>query len=56
MLLIAGFFLGALFGGWRARSKGGDRLDMAQYAAIHGILLALLVLVFGVILGRIYGF
>lgn len=44
MLLPLAFLLGAFFGWRRARVRGGDRLDCLQYAAVHGILFALLAL------------
>lgn len=56
MLPIFAFVAAGLFGGLRARKKGGNRMDMAQYAAIYGIVTYLVVLVIGVIVGRIYGF
>jgi hypothetical protein len=45
MLLLLAFVLGAVFGWRRAAVRGGDRLDMLQYAAVHGILFVLLTLV-----------
>ena len=45
MLLLLAFALGALFGWRRARLRDGDRLDMLQYAAVYGILFALVTLV-----------
>lgn len=42
MIVIAAGLVGAGFGAWRAKSRGGGRLDMAQYAAAHGIAFALL--------------
>jgi len=44
MAAIIGFILGALFGGWRAARRGGDGKDIAQYAAVYGIILGLLAL------------
>jgi hypothetical protein len=45
MLLPLAFALGALVGWRRATARGGDRLDKLQYAAVHGILFALVALV-----------
>lgn len=45
MLLPLAFLLGAIFGWRRAHRRGGDLLDCLQYAAVHGILAALLALV-----------
>lgn len=42
MIVIAGILAGAVWGGLRARRQGGNRLDMAQYAAVYGILFGLL--------------
>ncbi|MDF1854112.1 hypothetical protein [Pseudooceanicola sp.] len=41
MLVIIGAVLGALFGGWRARSRGGKTVDVLQYAVVHAMILAL---------------
>jgi hypothetical protein len=41
MFVIGGFLLGAVGGGLRARSRGGKRADIAQYAAVYGLLFAL---------------
>jgi phosphate/sulfate permease len=45
MLLPLAFALGALFGWRRAVARGGDRLDKLQYAAVHGIIFALVTLI-----------
>lgn len=42
MIVIAGLLFGALLGAVRARARGGNRLDIAQYAAAHAIAFALL--------------
>ncbi len=42
MIVIAGAVIGAALGAWRAKSRGGGPLDMAQYAGAHAIALALL--------------
>ena len=53
MLLPIAFVLGALFG-WRRRGhRGGDRLDQLQYAAVHGILFALVTLVATILAQRL---
>ena len=41
MLVIAGGVVGAVLGLLAARKQGGNKLDMAQYAAAGGIALAL---------------
>lgn len=42
MIVIAGALLGASWGAWLARSRGGKPADMAQYAAAFAIAFALL--------------
>lgn len=42
MFVIGGFLLGALAGGYRAKTRGGKTADILQYAFVHGLILALL--------------
>jgi len=42
MIVIAAALIGAALGASRARARGGNRLDMAQYGAAHAIAFALL--------------
>lgn len=42
MIVIAASILGAIWGGLLARRRGGNRLDIAQYAAGFAILFAIL--------------
>lgn len=42
ILPLGGLVLGALLGAWRARSAGGARLDLLQWAAVGAIIGALL--------------
>lgn len=42
MIMIAFFLIGALGGALRAKKRGGNRLDMAQYAAIYGMIFGLI--------------
>lgn len=44
--------IGAVLGGMNARKRGGNRMDIAQYAAGYAIAFALLGLVITVILDR----
>jgi hypothetical protein len=44
MIELAAAAAGAGLGAWRARRRGGNRLDMAQYGAAHAILFALVAL------------
>ena len=41
-MILAAFLIGAAIGAWRAKSRNGSRLDMLWYAAIFGIIAALL--------------
>ncbi len=38
MIVLAGLVVGAVWGATSARRSGGNRLDMAQYAAVWGII------------------
>lgn len=51
MIVILAFIIGAALGAYRAKKRGGNRLDMAQYGAVYGIGLALVAL-FLVIIGE----
>lgn len=52
MFVIGGLLLGAVGGGFRARSRGGKPADIAQYAAVYGILFGLIGLFITIILDR----
>ncbi|MFA8442897.1 hypothetical protein [Yoonia sp.] len=39
---LSGLFIGALFGAWRAKTKGGTRKDMLQWGAAFAIFFALI--------------
>jgi len=41
MIVLAGLALGIVWGIRQARSRGGNRLDMAQYGAVYGIAFAI---------------
>ncbi|WP_176440984.1 hypothetical protein [Oceanicola sp. 22II-s10i] len=41
MLVIIGVVLGAAWGGWRAKARGGKRADILQYAAVHALIFAI---------------
>lgn len=41
MIVLAGIVLGALWGSYRAVKRGGNRLDIAQYAAVNAIIFGL---------------
>lgn len=55
ILPLAGLLIGAVWGALRARSRGGNRLDMAQWGAAHGVALAVLGLFLLIILSRLAG-
>ena len=38
MIVLAGLLGGAFWGGMTARKRGGNRRDIAQYAAVHAII------------------
>lgn len=53
MIILSGLVFGALLGAGRARRRGGNGADIAQYATVHGILFALIGLFVTLALGRI---
>jgi hypothetical protein len=55
MIGLVAFVLGALWGAYVARKRGGNRLDVLQYAAVHGIILALVAIVVTVIFANATG-
>ncbi len=50
MLPLIGGLGGAAWGLWLAKKRGGNRMDLAQYAAGYGILWAILGLIASIIL------
>lgn len=52
MVIIAFAFVGALIGGFTARSRGGTRLDIAQYATAYGLAFGIIGLFITVFLTR----
>jgi len=52
MIIIAGVVIGALWGGLTARRRGGNRLDVAQYAAVGAIAGAIVGLIATIIVAR----
>jgi hypothetical protein len=52
MIIIAGLLGGGTIGALTARKRGGNRLDMAQYAAAFGIAFGLLGLFATILLER----
>ena len=54
MLVIAGIVAGAIWGGYLARRRKGNRLDILQYAASSAIAFGLLTYFVSVVLLRIF--
>ena len=52
---LAGILIGAALGAYRARRRKGNRLDMAQWAAVHGMIFGLLGLLLLIFLARSAG-
>ncbi len=52
MIILAFAVLGALVGGFTARSRGGKRLDIAQYATSYALAFAIIGLFVTVFLTR----
>ena len=50
---LLGILIGAAFGAWRAKQRGGNGLDMAQWGAVYAILFGLAGLVLTILLGRL---
>ena len=53
MIVIAAALLGALIGGRTARKRGGNRLDIAQYAAGYAMAFIVVGLIATVIIDRV---
>lgn len=53
MIVIAGLLVGALWGGLSARRRGGSGADMAQYAAVFGLIGLVLGLALTVLIDRL---
>ncbi|MEO0402709.1 MAG: apolipoprotein acyltransferase [Pseudomonadota bacterium] len=52
MIVILAAILGAIIGGYTARKRGGNRLDMAQYAAGYALAFVVVGLIATVLLDR----
>ncbi|MDQ7081269.1 MAG: hypothetical protein Q9M41_11450 [Paracoccaceae bacterium] len=50
MLSLIAFFIGAAIGALTAWRRGGNRLDILQYAAVFGVIFALVA-----VLGAVFG-
>ena len=53
MIVIVAALLGAIIGGMTARKRGGNRLDIAQYAAGHALAFTVVGLIATVVIDRI---
>ena len=53
MIVIFGALVGAAWGGYLAKKRGGNRLDIAQYAASSAIAFGLLALFASIVLARV---
>ena len=54
MIVLIAALAGAIWGGYLAKKRGGNRLDMAQYAAGFAIFFALLGLVVTIVIARTF--
>lgn len=52
MFVIGGLLIGAIGGGLRARARGGKPADIAQYAAVYGLIFGLIGLFVTIYLDR----
>ena len=52
MIVIAAALVGALIGGFTARKRGGNRLDMAQYAAGYALAFVVVGMIATVLIDR----
>lgn len=53
MIVITAALLGAIIGGLTARKRGGNRLDIIQYAAGHALAFIVVALIATVVIDRI---
>lgn len=53
MLVIGGLVIGALWGAFSARRRGGKPADIAQYAAVYAIVLGILGLFLTILVERL---
>jgi preprotein translocase subunit SecG len=51
VLIVAA--LGAVIGGYSAKKRGGNRKDMAQYAAVFAVIFALAGLILSIVYTRL---
>ena len=53
MIVIIAALIGAIWGGWMAKRRGGNRKDIAQYAVVMAVALTLAAMIIQVILVRL---
>ena len=53
MIIWGGALLGAVIGGFTARKRGGNKLDMAQYAAGYALAFMTIGLILNVVMQRL---
>lgn len=53
MLVIGGLVIGALWGAFSARRRGGKPADIAQYATVYAIVLGILGLFLTILIERL---
>ena len=53
MVLPLAFFVGVIFGVYKAKRSNGRRFDVLHYAGIYGIFAVLLALIFSIVLQRL---
>lgn len=51
---LSGLFFGAVLGAYRAKTKGGKPADMAQWAAVFGMIFGVIGMFIAVIITRQY--
>ena len=53
MIVIAGALLGAIFGTWTAKKRGGTRADLWQYGAVYAIAFSLAGLILTIVIEKL---
>lgn len=51
-MVLLGILIGVAYGIWRAKNRGGNRLDMAQWATVHAIIFGLVGLALTILVGQ----
>ena len=53
MIVFVAALIGAIWGGWMAKRRGGNRKDVAQYAVVMAVALSIAAMVIRVVLVRL---